>query len=282
MNEIPWDVVDDLADDVGDAEVARTNKNHPEVRRIFQKWIDTEKNALRIDITKSDTNSYVGLLLYKLIAANIQKEIRTNVDNNMRLYSTLGVGMLGLGRVLHVDVNAQINEPKNRTKRIELRAQISSLNILYQELAIAKNIPHTIHGHPIFWEGEILQDGARTYALLGNTNAAIKNYYSAALAAQTEIEELDDEKMIAALLSSKAVSLLGIGLLTGDQSKVTEGLLSQLSANKTALNKQRTKDLGKKGLKSVLLNWTGFPDLQLRQRLTNFQLSRAMLYGKNN
>ncbi len=98
-----------------------------------------------------------------------QREERFRIDLSQKR-DDCRVGLVGLGRIRHVDANSAIKrgEGKERQKR-----RIKEVEELYSQIDLNSLPPRTIDGGAINWPIEVCQDKLNTLKILGKIEEAI-------------------------------------------------------------------------------------------------------------
>lgn len=164
------------------------------------------------------------------------------------------VGMLGLARQRHVDLNAQLAQRERPTE--EVLAEIEQvIREVFDQYDLNDVDQKTIHGAAIDWVIEHEQDLGRTAELTGNLEQAIQHFRKAILHVVAQLKNTSDPEQQAALESGRAVNEVRLGRTTGDQQTIWMGLWRQRQANKKLRNEARLNDLSKMSLKTAVTDW---------------------------
>ena len=136
-------LIADLSNDVSLAEKSRQAGNHTAVEELYHRWITTRPEIDLMTISGAPSRE---VDLFK-------------------------VGFAGLGRIRHVDINAQLQT----TPRIsDLLVGVNEVERLYQILGINMLPSFSIHRGSMCWPLEIAQDQARTAQIMGDSEKAVQ------------------------------------------------------------------------------------------------------------
>jgi hypothetical protein len=262
-------LIPSLSADVQAAESARLDHHHDQVTDFFNTW--TQEGLTKEFVVYDKA----------LERAEVQP-----LENELEM---IGVGLAGLGRILHVDMNSQLT---SSTSFIELisNQQKQRLVRLYQKLEVGSLPPKTIHGGPIHWGSELVLDETRGYEKIGMTEISLPLLFDTAHQLQEYLNRMtpfmgehlrtsatgaESHQQYYAAMSGLSVVVARIGRILKQVNALGQAVDFNLQATEHTMNANRLATLS---LWALQLAWSTKADGSATDRVFTTYLATKGLF----
>lgn len=252
--------------------------------RMNNESLDELIYKLQTDVTKADhlIGKYDGRLATLFIIIKnqahdfqriIQSETQEDLGTQGKYLQLLAVALLGIARCYHVHLNQLLKNSGTDGENGAFTIIQDLEDNFFQNYSLPEQLPQTIHGDPIDWEGEHAQDLAMSYKYIGDTDQAISIHKQAIKTLKDKLHNLSLELPLerSATRSALAVHQVRLGQLMNSQYLIFKGLVNQLRSMPNRRDEARFKALGQIAVSSATNDF--------RKRINGWRmLNRA--YGK--